>query len=163
MFTRFSDLTGVDYSEGAVNLARRLADRDGFSNINLLVDDVLETKLNRQFQLVMDKGTLDAIGLHPDGAIKRTMYWESVSKLVASGGILVITSCNNTKDELVQEVENLKQRRIDVSLVESESMKGHEASRDPPFRYLNHVRTYPTFMFGGSVGSRVATVAFLRN
>ncbi|KAG5223480.1 mRNA for AR401 family protein [Salix suchowensis] len=159
----FSDLTGVDYSEGAVNLARRLADRDGFSNINLLVDDVLETKLNRQFQLVMDKGTLDAIGLHPDGAIKRTMYWESVSKLVASGGILVITSCNNTKDELVQEVENLKQRRIDVSLVESESMKGHEASRDPPFRYLNHVRTYPTFMFGGSVGSRVATVAFLRN
>uniref|UniRef100_A0A6N2LSA5 Protein-lysine N-methyltransferase SVIM_LOCUS228219 n=1 Tax=Salix viminalis TaxID=40686 RepID=A0A6N2LSA5_SALVM len=112
----FSDLTGVDYSEGAVNLARRLADRDGFSNINLLVDDVLETKLNRQFQLVMDKGTLDAIGLHPDGAIKRTMYWESVSKLVALGGILVITSCNNTKDELVQEVENLKQRRIDVSM-----------------------------------------------
>ena len=37
VFTRFSDLTGVDYSEGAVNLARRLADRDGFSNINLLV------------------------------------------------------------------------------------------------------------------------------
>lgn len=158
----FSDLTGVDYSEGAINLARRLADRDGFSNINLLVDDVLETKLNRQFQLVMDKGTLDAIGLHPDGGIKRIMYWESVSKLVAVGGILVITSCNNTKDELVQEVENFNQRRIDVSL-ESESMKGHEASRDPPFRYLNHVRTYPTFMFGGSVGSRVATVAFLRN
>ena len=32
----------------------------------------------------------------------------------------------------------------------------------PPFEYLSHVRTYPTFMFGGSVGSRVATVAFLR-
>lgn len=31
-----------------------------------------------------------------------------------------------------------------------------------PFEYLSHVRTYPTFMFGGSVGSRVATVAFLR-
>lgn len=35
------------------------------------VDDVLDTKLDRQFQLVMDKGTLDAIGLHPDGPIKR--------------------------------------------------------------------------------------------
>ena len=35
------------------------------------VDDVLETKLERQFQLVMDKGTLDAIGLHPDGPVKR--------------------------------------------------------------------------------------------
>lgn len=35
------------------------------------VDDVLETKLDRKFQLVVDKGTLDAIGLHPDGPIKR--------------------------------------------------------------------------------------------
>jgi hypothetical protein len=35
------------------------------------VDDVLDTKLERQFQLVVDKGTLDAIGLHPDGPIKR--------------------------------------------------------------------------------------------
>lgn len=34
---RFSDLTGVDYSEGAINLARNLADRDGFSSINFLV------------------------------------------------------------------------------------------------------------------------------
>uniref|UniRef100_A0A6M2F679 Protein-lysine N-methyltransferase n=1 Tax=Populus davidiana TaxID=266767 RepID=A0A6M2F679_9ROSI len=158
----FSDLTGVDYSEGAIKLARRLADRDGFSNINLLVDDVLETKLGRQFQLVLDKGTLDAIGLHPDGSIKRIMYWESVSKLVASGGILVITSCNNTKDELVQEVEDFKQRRNDVNQ-EPESMKNQEASRDSSFQYLDHVRTYPTFMFGGSEGSRVATVAFLRN
>ncbi|KAJ6977337.1 EEF1A lysine methyltransferase 2-like [Populus alba x Populus x berolinensis] len=159
----FSDLTGVDYSEGAIKLARRLADRDGFSNINLLVDDVLETKLGRQFQLVLDKGTLDAIGLHPDGSIKRIMYWESVSKLVASGGILVITSCNNTKDELVQEVENFKQRRNDDIYQEPESMKNQEASRDSSFQYLDHVRTYPTFMFGGSEGSRVATVAFLRN
>ena len=37
-----------------------------------------------------------------------------------------------------------------------------EPCREPPFQYVNHVRTYPTFMFGGSVGSRVATVAFLR-
>ena len=34
---RFSHLTGTDYSEGAVQLARSLADRDGFANINFLV------------------------------------------------------------------------------------------------------------------------------
>lgn len=35
------------------------------------VDDILETKLDTMFRLVLDKGTLDAIGLHPDGPIKR--------------------------------------------------------------------------------------------
>ncbi|KAH1081909.1 hypothetical protein J1N35_021670 [Gossypium stocksii] len=159
----YTDLTGTDYSEGAIDLARSLADRDGFSNIKFLVDDILETKLDRQFQLVMDKGTLDAIGLHPDGPIKRIMYWDSVSKLLAPGGILVITSCNHTKDELVQEVENFNQRNIAISQ-EPSAMKDQEKhGNHPPFRYLNHVRTYPTFMFGGSVGSRVATVAFLRS
>ncbi|KAG0459683.1 hypothetical protein HPP92_022811 [Vanilla planifolia] len=66
----FSDLTGTDYSEGAIELARNLAARNGFSHIKFLIDDVLETKLENKFQLVMDKGTLDAIGLHPDGPVK---------------------------------------------------------------------------------------------
>lgn len=74
----------------------------------------------------------------------------------------MITSCNSTKDELVQEVESFNQRRIGVSQ-EPEMPKDQEAVRDPPFRFLSHVRSYPTFMFGGSVGSRVATVAFLRS
>ncbi|KAM1299023.1 hypothetical protein ACFX2F_025762 [Malus domestica] len=145
----FSDLTGTDYSEGAIDLARSRADREGLPNIKFLVDDILETKLERQFQLVVDKGTLDAIGLHPDGSIKRLIYWDSVSRLVASGGLVVITSCNNTKDELVQEVESFNQRS---------ATQEHETLPN-----LGHVRTYPTFMFRGSVGSRVATVAFLRN
>lgn len=34
---RFSDLTGTDYSEAAIELARNLAIRDGFTNINFLV------------------------------------------------------------------------------------------------------------------------------
>ncbi|BFG25417.1 hypothetical protein CerSpe_116910 [Prunus speciosa] len=150
----FSNLTGTDYSEGAIDLARSLAGRDGLPNIHFLVDDVLDTKLERQFQLVVDKGTLDAIGLHPDGSIKRVMYWDSVSRLVAPGGVLVITSCNNTKDELVQEVESFNQRSM---------TQEHDETPKDKFQYLSHVRSYPTFMFGGSVGSRVATVAFLRN
>ncbi|PON77462.1 Protein-lysine N-methyltransferase Efm [Parasponia andersonii] len=160
----FSDLTGTDYSEGAIDLAQRLAQRDGFVNINFLVDDVLDTKLDRQFQLVLDKGTLDAIGLHPDGPIKRMMYWDSVSRLVAQGGILVITSCNSTKDELVEEVESFNKRSTRSSQEVEEPNKDQEVSGVAvPFRYLSHVRSYPTFEFGGSVGSRVATVAFLRS
>ena len=73
----------------------------------------------------------------------------------------VITSCNSTKDELVQEVESFNQRRI-ATAQELEGAKDEESCRDLLFQYISHVRTYPTFMFGGSVGSRVATVAFLR-
>ncbi|KAL3813289.1 hypothetical protein ACJIZ3_014557 [Penstemon smallii] len=155
----FNDLTGTDYSEGAIDLARSLADRDGFSNVKFLVDDVLDTKLDRKFQLVTDKGTLDAIGLHPDGHIKRVMYWDSVAGLVAPGGLLIITSCNSTKDELIQEVEAFNQRTSQ----EPETIFNQDRNRGPPFQYIDHIRSYPTFMFGGSVGSRVATVAFLRN
>ncbi|KAL2522374.1 S-adenosyl-L-methionine-dependent methyltransferase superfamily protein [Forsythia ovata] len=158
----FSDLTGTDYSEGAIDLARSLADRAEFTNIKFLVDDVLDTKLDKKFQLVVDKGTLDAIGLHPDGPLKRLMYWDSISGLVASGGLLVITSCNSTKDELIQEVDAFNQRS--GASPESDTTVDLDASKDPPpFQYIDHVRSYPTFTFGGSVGSRVATVAFLRN
>ncbi|CAL9190050.1 unnamed protein product [Musa hybrid cultivar] len=154
----FSNLTGTDYSEGAIVLAQNLAARNGYPNINFLVDDVLETKLDRKFQLVMDKGTLDAIGLHPDGPLKRIMYWESVSNLVAPGGLLVITSCNNTKDELLQEVENLNQKKASIQELDPES-----GSTPAVLQYIDHVRTYPTIMFGGVEGSRVCSVAFRRS
>lgn len=36
-YDRFSDLTGTDYSEGAIDLAKKIATRDGFTNINFLV------------------------------------------------------------------------------------------------------------------------------
>ncbi|XP_037403851.1 EEF1A lysine methyltransferase 2-like [Triticum dicoccoides] len=147
----FSDLTGIDYSEAAIELARNLAIRDGFEHINFLVDDVLESKLERRFELVMDEGTLDAIGLHPDGPVKRMMYWQSVASLVSPGGILVITSCSRTKDELVQEVENFNQRKLGAMVSE-----GALASDAVVFKYLDHVQAYPNVD-----GICIATVAFL--
>ncbi|GJS01834.1 eEF1A lysine methyltransferase 2 [Tanacetum coccineum] len=176
----FSDLTGTDYSEGAIDLAQSLADRDGFSSMKLLVDDILETKLDKKFHLVIDKGTLDAIGLHPDGQSKlcvseccvyhrlatpqevsnyrfldtliyyRIMYWESISRLVAPGGLVVITSCNHTRDELVLEVENFN--RLKASTAQETEASGDTGvyTTTPMFSYLDHIRTYPTFMFGGS-------------
>ncbi|KAK8507826.1 hypothetical protein V6N12_074391 [Hibiscus sabdariffa] len=44
------------------------------------------------------------------------------------------------------------------------TIRDQETHRDrPPFQYLNHVPTYPKFVFNGSSGSHVATVAFQRN
>ncbi|KAL5228705.1 hypothetical protein ABZP36_016970 [Zizania latifolia] len=149
----FSDLTGIDYSEGAIEVARNVAIRDGFEHINFLVDDVLESKLERRFELVMDEGTLDTIGFHPDGPVKRMMYWQSVAGLVSPGGILVITSCSRTKDELVQEVENFNQRKL--SGMGSEDAQAIHAG---VFKYLDHIQTYPSVD-----SSCITTVAFLHN
>uniref|UniRef100_A0A0E0JDF5 Methyltransferase domain-containing protein n=1 Tax=Oryza punctata TaxID=4537 RepID=A0A0E0JDF5_ORYPU len=146
----FSDLTGIDHSEGAIEVARNLAIRDGFEHINFLVDDVLESKLERRFELVMDEGTLDTIGLHPDGPVKRMMYWQSVAGLVSPGGILVIASCSRTKDELVQEVESFNQRKLGAM-----SSEGAQASDAAVFKYIDHVQTYPSVD-----SSCITTVAF---
>lgn len=69
----------------------------------------------------------------------------------------VITSCNNTKDELLQEMESFNEKRLGLD----DQTQG-EGSRISMFKYVDHVRTYPSFMFGGMEGTRVSTVAFLR-
>ncbi|KAH9565981.1 hypothetical protein CY35_04G107700 [Sphagnum magellanicum] len=160
----FTDLTGTDYSQGAVELAGAVAERSNVDNITFLVDDVLDSKLNRQFQLVTDKGTLDAIGLHSDGVAHRFQYWKALCKLVAPGGVLVITSCNSTKDELVAEVNAVSQswKVNEHGAKEDKDTTSHcSLSTRLTFEYIDHIRTYPTFRFGGIEGSRVSTVAFL--
>ncbi len=93
--------------------------------------------------LVVDKGTLDAIGLAADGAAARLRYAATVARLLPRGGLLLITSCNATADELA-----------------AEFTAGDDAA--PAFREVERVRSYPVFRFGGHEGTRVATVAFVR-
>ncbi|CAM6035468.1 unnamed protein product [Sphagnum compactum] len=159
----FTDLTGTDYSKGAVELAGAVAEHRNMDNITFLVDDVLDSKLNRQFRLVTDKGTLDAIGLHPDGVPRRLQYWKALYKLVAPGGVVVVTSCNSTKDELVAEVNAVSQPlKVDQhGTKDDKDITGLSSlSTRLTFTYIDHIRTYPTFQFGGVEGSRVSTVAF---
>ncbi|MCO5555392.1 hypothetical protein L7F22_008938 [Adiantum nelumboides] len=165
----FSNLTGTDYSEGAIELAKAVAERNNFRDIKFLVDDILETKLHSQFKLITDKGTLDAIGLHPEGVQRRVMYWKAVSKLISPGGVLVITSCNSTKDELVEEASSYMQSPTfgtfylrGEDAVSTSSASSSSSDIQPVFHYIDHIKTYPTFRFGGIEGTRVCTVAFLR-
>ncbi|CAM6081606.1 unnamed protein product [Calypogeia fissa] len=160
----FTDLTGTDYSDGAVELARAVSDREGFMNINFMVDDMLDSKLSKTFKLITDKGTLDAIGLHPDGPAHRVIYWKEVTRLLEPGGVLVITSCNSTKNELVEEVNMFNESfRANGTAAKEQKEPASQSWEDGPIlQYIDHVRTYPTFRFGGVEGSRVCTVAFLR-
>lgn len=67
----------------------------------------------------------------------------------------VITLCNCTKDELLQEVEQFNQQRLG-------SQEENSSAESAVFQYLNHVQTYPTITLGGVDGSRITTVALVR-
>merc|ERR1712098_341436 len=84
----FTQITGVDYSEGAIDLAKKIADQ------------AVEKSFLNSFKHVTDKGTFDAISLSESADENKVKYVESVNKMLNFGGLLLITSCNWTESEL---------------------------------------------------------------
>lgn len=100
------------------------------------VEDFLNpsTKLSG-FHVCIDKGTFDAISLHPDSAVeKRKQYVQSLSRALNVKGFFLITSCNWTKEELLNEFS-----------------EGFELFEELPT---------PKFTFGGRSGNSVAALVF---
>ncbi|KAJ1941494.1 Protein-lysine N-methyltransferase efm4, partial [Linderina pennispora] len=110
----YTNLTGTDYSAQAVELATRIAKQRG-QEITYRVQDFLnpaDVSLvagERRFDVVLDKGTYDAICLKPkegdeEGAQidtgARDVYAASVFHSLSADGVFLITSCNWTEDEL---------------------------------------------------------------
>lgn len=100
---------------------------------------------NRKWRVVLDKGTLDAIALADvkydtaQTGVQETgvqVYPRRVAELMAPDGVLLITSCNFTEEELVKVIE-----------------------REGELVVFDRVE-YPTFRFGGVKGQTVCTVAF---
>lgn len=136
----YKHLTGVDYSASAVELAKQIAaDQDmsiAYEVLDLLQrDEIVQTFGDKQFDIVHDKGTYDAISLHPENpAEKRAQYIDNLYNLTSKQGLLILSSCNWTENELC------------VSL-------------SGKFELYKTIPT-PTFKFGGSVGSVVTQVVF---
>ncbi|XP_063221714.1 transposable element P transposase isoform X2 [Bacillus rossius redtenbacheri] len=106
----FTDLTGVDYSQTAVDLARAVAEKERVLTVHYELLDIVADQApplrssapDGLFAVALDKGTYDAISLSPDDARgKRTRYVERVRSLLRPEGLLVLTSCNWTEEELV--------------------------------------------------------------
>jgi cyclopropane fatty-acyl-phospholipid synthase-like methyltransferase len=139
-FCSFTSLLGVDYVEASVELSRAVAAAAGVTCARFQLDDVLDSALpSAGFDLVCDKGTFDAVGLAADGAEARVRYLATSARLLPPGGLLVLTSCNSTADELAEEL-----------------------TAGGAFAEIDRVKTYPRFRFGGVEGTRVCTVAFRR-
>ncbi|KAK3917357.1 EEF1A lysine methyltransferase 2 [Frankliniella fusca] len=134
----FENLLGVDYSEAAVKLAQKVASSQNldikFETCDILADATKPLN-GRQFKVVLDKGTYDAISLNPENAHeKRNMYIEAVHNLLEAEGSFILTSCNWTQAEL----ESHFQKYFKLALV----------------------LPTPKFQFGGKTGNTVTSLVF---
>lgn len=131
----FTNLTGIDYSEHAIMLTQKIAAKKG-ANIRLQVKDILECEVQceEKYDIIVDKGTFDAICLNPCISIadSRSKYIHFVEKSMKESAHFILTSCNWSKDELL----------IHFS--------GHFVLADEILS--------PTLTFGGKQGSRVTTL-----
>jgi SAM-dependent methyltransferase len=109
-------MMGVDYSEKSVEFARRIAKEKKLAREEDIVfkwwdimtqspdEVILAGRVGQGWDVVCDKGTFDAISLSEEkDAQGRRMcegYKERVVPLIREGGILLITSCNWTEEEL---------------------------------------------------------------
>ncbi|XP_001640218.2 EEF1A lysine methyltransferase 2 isoform X1 [Nematostella vectensis] len=134
----YKDLLGIDYSAAAIKLAISVAEQESV-NIKFMECDILELRggplEEKTFDMCLDKGTYDAISLNPDDSLAcRQKYIKSVSELLRPHALLVITSCNWTKSELIKQFQN-------------------------EFHFLEEIPA-PTFSFGGGQGHTATSVVF---
>ena len=91
----FVQLLGVDYVAASIALSREVAAAGGVACARFQEDDVLRSALPAAaFDLVVDKGTFDAVGLRADGEQARSLYLDAVARLLPPGGLLVLTSAS---------------------------------------------------------------------
>ena len=148
-------MVGVDYAAECLELARSVAAGKGLGSgegeVRFEVWDVLRDAVpvaaesgwmpEGGFDVVLDKGTFDAISLSAelDAHGRRVCegYKERVEGLVRRGGVLLVTSCNWTEEELEKWLTG---GDLDV---------------------VGRVQ-YPSFSFGGRKGQTISTVCFRR-
>lgn len=138
----YTNLTGVDYSAGAIELAKSIAESNSIDNISFEVADLIcddanskYTCLGRKYKVCVDKGTYDAISLIPsDEILARRSYLHTLKTLMTVESFFVITSCNWTHEQLLE-------------------FFGTD------FQLHDKIKT-PSFMFGGQVGNTVTSLIF---
>ncbi|GJQ11498.1 hypothetical protein GpartN1_g3289.t1 [Galdieria partita] len=134
--TKFTKILGLDYSFSAIEMAKKMGDKQN-SPIDWLQADVFSLPLrvkDSNWTIIHDKGTLDAIELQ--GRELVCGYVQVVVDLLAPNGYFIVTSCNKTLDELV----SILHGKLSF------------------YRNLS----YPSFRFGGQEGAVLVTAAFMK-
>jgi hypothetical protein len=145
------EFKGIDYSPDSVRFSSDIATEKypesdfEFEQVDLLTKENQFLQENAgKFDVLLDKGTLDAIALNQDpldafgGRIGMEIYADQVSHLMHTNSILLITSCNFTEEELVKIITSNKDLGVWKKIA------------------------YPSFQFGGVKGSTICSIAFIR-
>ena len=154
-------MLGIDYSAASIKLARQIewrrsqerSDKEvvepstpvSFEEHDILSRTLPSEMMQGGFDVVLDKGTFDAISLSSerDAAGHRVCetYCSSVKPLIRDGGLFIITSCNWTETELLA------------------WFGSRDASAEGAFKLKDRIK-YPKFTFGGQTGQSVVTLCF---
>ena len=117
-----------------------------FQRWDIMTEPVEEVRRGAQadgWDLVLDKGTFDAVSLSEEAAKGGLRHYVNVTRrLVKKGGRVVVTSCNWTEEEI---------RRWFEEGSEGEGTLVYEGRIE-----------YRKFRFGGGEGSSVCTAVFLK-
>lgn len=140
-------IMGLDYSANSIELAKKIAKDRGLSDsITLKQCDFLDKNQlgsccgTNKFDLIIDKGTFDAICLLASNSTSnlqnaKSKYKESLDSVAKDGTIFILASCNHTEEELLQ-------------VFASELDSVYE------YKMMDKIQT-PTIKFGGIQGSQV--------
>lgn len=138
----FENLFGIDYSIQSINLAKEIiAIKEKKHNkkfdINFFQEDInnKSNNINIKFDIIHDKGSLDAFLMNKNNSIEN-YYKYLFSYSIKNKTIFIITSCNNTKEELL-----------------------NKFSLEKGFKLLNEIKS-KTFSFGGHEGNDHVTLIF---
>ena len=137
-----AQMLGVDYSVESVRFAADIAKEKEY-DVKFAQADIFDSKWNPgQFDIVLDKGTLDAIALSgltvgENNQPVVEVYSTVIGKILKSNGIFLITSCNFTQEELIK-------------IITKGELEVWETIK------------YPVFEFGGVKGSTICSVAFIK-
>lgn len=169
-----STFIGIDYSEAAVDLARKIAkEREVEEEVGFEVADIIGEEMKGKswvpeggFDVVLDKGTYDAISLSEekleDGRRIYEDYPRKVASVLKKDGWLVITSCNWTEEELRAKMEVQKGTFPVLSFRATSRLEVPTHClmfKRVDLQYHGKI-SYPTFTFGGHVGQTICSLCF---
>ena len=134
----YINLYGIDYSPDSLQLAKMIIESKEKKHgkqfkINLFCEDINTSNkiINETFDVIHDKGSFDAYMMNKKNTLEQ--YHKYIKSYSKNGTILIITSCNNTREELKSKFPLEK-----------------------GFQFIEEIKN-KTFVFGGQEGQQQAT------